>query len=631
MRKISLWLRLPLLILGTLSFFINERYLSTESFFVLLRYVSLALVGLSAGLSLVMVLAEGSNQRGEKKSFAYALAWQIFFLVALVLYIAYGSSLKGAPAPENLVQKILLASWLICLFLSLFSAVGVEWAIRQTGLADHAEPHRVAKAGLSMLSIGILLCALGALNFAGVQKNISRDWSYLKVNTPSESTFKMITRLSEPITIALYYPPTNEVLGIVKEYFSALKAKQPLINIEYYDKDMHPTKAEAHRIQRNGQILLELNQRRSTIDTGLTLSKARRTLKSIDKEFQKSFLEITSSRKTIYFTRGHGEMSWLGDSNDNPTRSLRAIEAYLRSQNFSVRFLGINEGSTTAVPDDASVVVIAGPTEPFLKEEVEVLNGYAEKGGKIMAFLDVQGPTGELQALAPTGQNPLYEWLKETGINFVQTPLANDKNFVPVSRSDADHWFIFSNMFTSHESVINLARNDDRLALLIYAGGYLVVSPEKGKWKTYETVRSDSNTFNDENRNYKLDADEKRNSYIVGAITEIKNAQPGDPNQNNEYGRIVVVADANFVSDLVATNSQGNAIFFADSLKWLVGDTAISGEVASEEDVKIRHTNTEETKWFYGTVILVPLLVLGAGFIATRRRTDTVKEVGNAG
>lgn len=631
MRKISLWMRLPLFFIGAFCFFFNERHLASEAFFNGLKYTSLTLMVLSCGFTLYLATAQGSELRGEKKSFLYSLCWQFFFIIGLILYLAYNSSLSGAPAPSTLTQKALLILWLLCTVLSTFSAFGIEWAITQSGLSEHSEPHRVAKAGASMLAVGILLCALGAFNFAGVQKNISRDWSYLKVNTPSESTFKMVSRLAEPITIALYYPPTNDVLGIVKEYFSALKAKQPLITIEYYDKDMHPTKAESHRIQRNGQILLEMKQKRSTIDTGLTLSKARRTLKSIDKEFQKSFLEITSTRKTIYFTRGHGEMTWLGEGNDNPTRSLRAIEGFLRSQNYSVRFLGINEGSTTAVPDDASVVVIAGPTEPFLKEEIDVLNAFAEKGGKIMAFLDVQSPTGELQALAPAKQNPLFEWLKEAGISFVQTPLANDKNYVPVSRTDADHWFIFTNMFTSHESVINLARNDDRLAILIYAGGYLTVSPEKGRWKTYETVRSDSNTFNDENRNFKLDGEEKRNSYIIGAITETKNSTPGEGSQNKEYGRIVVFGDASFISDLVATNSQGNAIFFADSLKWLVGDSQISGEVAAEEDVKIRHTNTEETKWFYGTVLIVPLLVLGAGFIATRRRNVTEKEAVHAG
>ena len=69
----------------------------------------------------------------------------------------------------------------------------------------------------------------------------------------------------------------------------------------------------------------------------------------------------------------------------------------------------------------------------------------------------------------------------------------------------------------------------------------------------------------------------------------------------------------------------GNALFFADSLKWLVGQAELQGQLASEEDVKVRLSKKEDIYWFQGTVVVVPLLVLGAGFIATRRRNGRAK------
>ena len=70
----------------------------------------------------------------------------------------------------------------------------------------------------------------------------------------------------------------------------------------------------------------------------------------------------------------------------------------------------------------------------------------------------------------------------------------------------------------------------------------------------------------------------------------------------------------------------GNALYFSDTLKWLVGDTALQGELANEEDVKIRHTRKEDVIWFHATVVVVPLLVLGIGFLATRRRKVETSE-----
>jgi hypothetical protein len=208
--------------------------------------------------------------------------------------------------------------------------------------------------------------------------------------------------------------------------------------------------------------------------------------------------------------------------------------------------------------------------------------------------------------------------VQSAGIRFNEVPLGNDKNYVAATRSAADNWFIFSNIFTSHESVASLARHDERIAVLIFQAGYLSVTPQMGSWKAAETVRALSDTYADTNKNFKNDQGEKRDSYVLGAVAEPKSAKL-DAKTKKPGGRIVAFADATVLSDALVRN-PGNVVFFADSLKWLVGDVERTGEVASEEDVKIRHTRKEDATWFHGTVVVVPLLVLGAGYFATRRK-----------
>ena len=43
-----------------------------------------------------------------------------------------------------------------------------------------------------------------------------------------------------------------------------------------------------------------------------------------------------------------------------------------------------------------------------------------------------------------------------------------------------------------------------------------------------------------------------------------------------------------------------------------------AGEIVSEADLPIVHTRKQDMWWFYSSVFLVPALVLGAGFLATR-------------
>jgi hypothetical protein len=296
------------------------------------------------------------------------------------------------------------------------------------------------------------------------------------------------------------------------------------------------------------------------------------------------------------------------------------LEGFLRQQHYSVRLFGLSEGSASAVPDDAAAVVIVGPTQPFQKEEVDALRRFNEAGGNVMVFLDLNKPTEKL--VDEAADDPLLVWLAEAGLAWQAEPLANDKNYVSATRSASDAWFIFSNIFTSHDSVVSLARNDERIAMLVYQAGRFQVTPEKGDFKAYETVRTLSDTFVDVNRNFKFDnGTEKRNSYVLGAVAERKTPKDAakDPKAKQvKNGRILAFADATTLSDALVRN-PGNALFFADSLKWLVGESEFAGELATEDDVKIRHTRKEDIVWFHGSVIAVPLLVLGAGFLATRR------------
>src|SRR5690606_3240126 len=127
----------------------------------------------------------------------------------------------------------------------------------------------------------------------------------------------------------------------------------------------------------------------------------------------------------------------------------------------------------------------------------------------------------------------------------------------------ADHWFLFSNVFTSHASVASLARHDERVAILAYQTGHFEVTPNAGAWRAAETVRSLSDTFADLNRNFVFDAkEEKRQAYVMGAAAE-RTAGEG------RRSRVLVFGDATVASDAVLRN-PGNLLYLADGMKWLV-------------------------------------------------------------
>lgn len=623
MDKLLRFLRLPMFIGGMVLMFVADRYLAVETFHTGLRAASLTMMMLSLIMTFILSVNAGAKAHsGEAKSWKKLIVWQLTVIASFGFYLLYRHSLGDAATPETAAAKIYLGIWASTLIFGIFSGIGLEWAMRDTGNGPNAEPRRVGRSGLAWFSTGLFLAALVAINFAAAKKNVTRDWSYLKIRTPSESSTKMTGTLTEDLNIAIFFPQGNEVKTLVSEYFDAMKSKEARVKVSYYDKDMNPAMAEEFKVSRNGQIVLDVGGKKSRIDMGITIAKARKTLKELDSQFQKSFLEITSARKTVYFTRGHGELSWVGDEADDQLKSLRRLETFLRQQNYSTRLFGVAEGSATAIPDDASAVIIAGPTRPFSTEEVAALKTYLEAGGNLMVLLDVEADTGDGAVIATGEKDPLETLLGDVGLKFNKVPLANAKSFYAASKSPSDVWFVFSNIFTSHESVSSLSKHDERVGILYYRGGYFSVTPELGRWKTFETVRSLSDSFPDINRNFKMDPDEKTDAYVMGAVAELKDQKDAP---KAKKGRIVAFGDATSIADALVAN-PGNAYYFVDSLKWLVGESETAGALASEEDVKIRHTKKEDVVWFHGTVIFVPALVLGAGFLATRRRKIVVKK-----
>jgi hypothetical protein len=51
-----------------------------------------------------------------------------------------------------------------------------------------------------------------------------------------------------------------------------------------------------------------------------------------------------------------------------------------------------------------------------------------------------------------------------------------------------------------------------------------------------------------------------------------------------------------------------------------MGDEGFSGVASTEADVPITHTRKQDVAWFYSSIFLMPVLVIGLGLLVTRNR-----------
>src|SRR5204862_3561662 len=136
-----------------------------------------------------------------------------------------------------------------------------------------------------------------------------------------------------------------------------------------------------------------------TVTVGTDMKDAAKNLKTLDKDFQERLYKLLRERRTIYLTVGHGEVNddedRSGPDKQETGRSAQILRTLLGKQNYTAKNLGLSQGLATDVPDDADVVMILGPTQPFAPEELLALERYAKRGGKLLMALDPDAVSSE--------------------------------------------------------------------------------------------------------------------------------------------------------------------------------------------------------------------------------------------
>lgn len=588
--------RLVATVVGLILYYATMRYLANFPYFWHLVTVSLILV--VGGLVANAVHIKKCRQQGldgEARSFAYCYVWQGLLLFALVAHLGYFARTVDSLAIDSWDKKLLLVVWLLAVIFGVALAIGIELSLRANGVGRFGEPRRVLKSGASWGLVGLLLAILLNINYLVSEHNIVSDWSYLQVTTLSDSSRTMLVDLPQELQVYAFMSQDDEIYPFVSDYLASLaSANNRLVTTKIVDKELNPVLAEKYLVHDNGNLVLAFaDDQYQKIHLGRELRIARRKLRDLDGQFQKSFLKLTASAQQVYFYRGHDEFTW--QYRKDPRRSLRFLRALFKKRNYRLREFSLDTGSAQQVPSDAALVVIVGPRQPFIDAEVNALRQYLDAGGKALIFIDVGH------------QGPLTEFLQEIGLQFHGQVLANDRTYVVDSKSASDRWFIISNNFTSHQSVTTLAEHDRQAAVLFFQSGYFSIVANDQGWQVQAVLKSIPTTFVDRNRNYTFDqTQETRSTFDICAVAE------------RNKGRLYACADATVISDHILTRNKANQVLVGDALSWLRDEAILNS--SSEKDVKILHSKNEDLLLFYGTIVVMPLLILAVGLLASRRK-----------
>jgi ABC-type uncharacterized transport system len=559
----------------------------------------LALV-LGAMIARARRAARGGVERGEAERLLlrlYALG-----LFAVVLYFIQSDlpTLRGGLPLEHSSPKlatVLAALWPAIWTAAAWPVVLVEMSYAQMTKAPRLEIGRLKDATYSGLGIAFATVFVFTAAYVSSERDHKLDLAYFRTARPGEVVRKIVRTLDQPLEVASFFPSGNEVREEVDMYLADLAKESGQFTFTHYDYDIDPLKAKEYGVSTNGTLVFVRGHRHELLGLPVQFEAARNALKTLDKEVQQRLMLIARQTKTAIFTTGHGERTWEPAANATDHRAgLQKLRELMLDQSYDVRTYGAADGLIQEVPKDTTVLVIMGPQRPFLPDESTAVNKFIDRGGRVLIALDPENHVDMKQVLDPLQ------------LEYHAEILANDQAFARRTHTDADRTNLVTATFSSHPSVTTLLRLGTRAPVVLVGAGW--IDAKRGRPIEIQVdapIKAHFQTFIDKNNNFQFDPGEQRRAWeLTGAVTK-------------GLARAFVIADSDCFAD-EAIQAPGNELLTLDVMHWLMGDEAYQGLVSSEMDLPVTHTRKQDVAWFYSTIFLAPTLVLGIGWMTTKRR-----------
>lgn len=322
-------------------------------------------------------------------------------------------SLAGLSLAAFGLARFLLGGWMpIYTILLVFTVVFVLIAVfKDRKLLAEFFTMKTTKHGMNMgLMILLVLTLIVIINYIGVKRNKTWDFSQAKTNTLSEQSIQIVKNLKSDLRVLYFYKEGTqgnaENRTAFRELLKKYQDQSNKISLEFFEVNQHPKLAEDYGVTKgSGLAFVEYEGKKNRLE------------KVDEQEITQAIIKVTREKmKTLYFVTGHGE---LNPEDAQEASGLNAFKMLIENNSFNVKMW--NLPSAPQVPQDADTVVIAGPQQAFQDYEIKALEDYLKNGGNILMALESGKTQGLEKILSKLGVTPENNYIKSSymGLGFI--------------------------------------------------------------------------------------------------------------------------------------------------------------------------------------------------------------------
>lgn len=353
-------------------------------------------------------------------------------------YAPAGLILAGLAAFIAVCVYIVVPKWSVWLQISLVVLVVglVIYVALAPGQLRQAVKGRRMRYGfnallMSLAFLGILIVVNYLIfNNAKMNPKLTRwDLTENQANTLASETLDALSKLPDVVHAQAFYSPRlnagiDTTRQLLDKYQKNSKGK---FAYEFIDWEKKPTVAQQAGITNDGQVVLNMGDRKELISV------------VNEQEITSGLVRLISNEKrTVYFLQDEGENDPNNTATDAQSHAMSRIRDSMEGKNYTVKTLKLAVDKT--VPQDAQIIVIAGPTQPLSAESVNLLATFLQNGGSLIVL---EGPMFDSSENLIT-TDPLVDYLSKTwGINLgndvVITLEANQPTLTAVAAAYSNH------------------------------------------------------------------------------------------------------------------------------------------------------------------------------------------------
>lgn len=458
--------------------------------------------------------------------------------------------------------------------------------------------------GYATLMIVATLAVVVAVNILVDQIPAKLDLTENRLFSLSDETIKILDGLANDVTVTSIIRKGNED-PTVKEILARYAQKSRHVQLATVDPERNPGWSKQYDPSgnglREGSLVVARGTRFRTIDVfdmynyDMSGQQPRLTGLSVEQKLSSALLYVTAERNiTAYAVQGHGEQ----------TLAAYGLTSAVDGENYQRRELNLL--TAASVPAEADMLLVLAPKSDFPAQEAEKLRAYLASGGRAVFLLDVQNRADAMPNIAGV--------LKSYGVAM--------QNLMVVE-SDANHAAYGNPLFLvpvqeSHD-ILSPLRAKRYPILMPFAQPIQTLELRKRTLKIEPLLSSTAASIaKSDTRNVaslrRAPGDALGPFTLAVAITDPAEAGRRDT-------RIVVLGTSTFLVPEVAAQAPGNTDFFLNCMGWLK-EKKDTISIRAKSMINFPLNLTDAQRWIFSAVvvILMPLIILGWGFIVWVRR-----------